>query len=149
MCCFVSSRRRHTRCALVTGVQTCALPICLPGKRHSPLLERSGFRPIGDEGGNRTRMFPPERARATGEPLQRCHRDMIERPPDMHAAADLRQAPAIAPPASPQTPTEPCVRAKAILGLHPAQKVLLLGHPPTLIGIRTKTQTYVKHHKRA
>src|SRR3546814_9857661 len=31
MCSFVvfffSSRRRHTRCALVTGVQTCALPI--------------------------------------------------------------------------------------------------------------------------
>src|SRR3546814_9854978 len=28
MCFFVfSSRRRHTRCALVTGVQTCALPI--------------------------------------------------------------------------------------------------------------------------
>src|SRR3546814_9087349 len=25
--CF-SSRRRHTRCSLVTGVQTCALPIC-------------------------------------------------------------------------------------------------------------------------
>src|SRR3546814_9212715 len=25
-----SSRRRHTRCALVTGVQTCALPICTP-----------------------------------------------------------------------------------------------------------------------
>src|SRR3546814_4578454 len=25
---FFSSRRRHTRCALVTGVQTCALPIC-------------------------------------------------------------------------------------------------------------------------
>src|SRR3546814_5076641 len=33
MNCFVfffSSRRRHTRCALVTGVQTCALPICSP-----------------------------------------------------------------------------------------------------------------------
>src|SRR3546814_3055629 len=30
MCClffFFSSRRRHTICALVTGVQTCALPI--------------------------------------------------------------------------------------------------------------------------
>src|SRR3546814_18853496 len=30
VCClifFLSSRRRHTRCALVTGVQTCALPI--------------------------------------------------------------------------------------------------------------------------
>src|SRR3546814_12022277 len=34
ICCemmfFFSSRRRHTRCALVTGVQTCALPICFP-----------------------------------------------------------------------------------------------------------------------
>src|SRR3546814_6806992 len=27
MCLFFSSRRRHTRCELVTGVQTCALPI--------------------------------------------------------------------------------------------------------------------------
>src|SRR3546814_14593024 len=29
-CFFFSSRRRHTRCALVTGVQTCALPIFDP-----------------------------------------------------------------------------------------------------------------------
>src|SRR3546814_5575914 len=30
MCCFFFlSRRRHTGCALVTGVQTCALPILL------------------------------------------------------------------------------------------------------------------------
>src|SRR3546814_20181072 len=28
-CFFFSSRRRHTRCALVTGVQTCALPILI------------------------------------------------------------------------------------------------------------------------
>src|SRR3546814_4513620 len=27
LCFFFSSRRRHTICALVTGVQTCALPI--------------------------------------------------------------------------------------------------------------------------
>src|SRR3546814_8640107 len=27
---FFSSRRRHTRCALVTGVQTCALPVSFP-----------------------------------------------------------------------------------------------------------------------
>src|SRR3546814_7619421 len=32
-CFFFSSRRRHTRCALVTGVQTCALPIS-----SSPIL---------------------------------------------------------------------------------------------------------------
>src|SRR3546814_3496003 len=44
---FCSSRRRHTRCALVTGVQTCALPISrdLAGKRtqvHRALLALSG-----------------------------------------------------------------------------------------------------------
>src|SRR3546814_10316166 len=34
---FFSSRRRHTRCALVTGVQTCALPISLrAGNPYSP-----------------------------------------------------------------------------------------------------------------
>src|SRR3546814_8252800 len=27
MCIFLLCRRRHTRCALVTGVQACALPI--------------------------------------------------------------------------------------------------------------------------
>src|SRR3546814_10476141 len=33
---FFSSRRRHTRCALVTGVQTCALPIFnAQGKRQT------------------------------------------------------------------------------------------------------------------
>src|SRR3546814_2700367 len=31
VCVFFSSRRRHTRCALVTGVQTCALPILFGG----------------------------------------------------------------------------------------------------------------------
>src|SRR3546814_5774793 len=40
---FFSSRRRHTRCALVTGVQTCALPIsnrklppCTPRRPPGP-----------------------------------------------------------------------------------------------------------------
>src|SRR3546814_10756195 len=36
---FFSSRRRHTRCALVTGVQTCALPIC--ATRHAAGLAHS------------------------------------------------------------------------------------------------------------
>src|SRR3546814_18005127 len=43
---FFSSRRRHTRCALVTGVQTCALPISSverPDQCRSPMvLERGG-----------------------------------------------------------------------------------------------------------
>src|SRR3546814_3471825 len=42
---FFSSRRRHTRCALVTGVQTCALPISL----YDGLLQR--FKEIGVAGG--------------------------------------------------------------------------------------------------
>src|SRR3546814_10697811 len=40
---FFSSRRRHTRCALVTGVQTCALPIYFlseNGVDSSALAER-------------------------------------------------------------------------------------------------------------
>src|SRR3546814_600029 len=42
LCFFFSCRRRHTRCALVTGGQTCALPICAatagaaPRRRPSP-----------------------------------------------------------------------------------------------------------------
>src|SRR3546814_8056775 len=36
---FLSSRRRHTRCALVTGVQTCALPICMMRTGHEYLKE--------------------------------------------------------------------------------------------------------------
>src|SRR3546814_6615357 len=49
---FFSSRRRHTRCALVTGVQTCALPIlCAP--RPYPFRGAGGAlrfrcRPAGD-----------------------------------------------------------------------------------------------------
>src|SRR3546814_15223735 len=36
---FCSSRRRHTRCALVTGVQTCALPIYLLQRHAAPQRE--------------------------------------------------------------------------------------------------------------
>src|SRR3546814_3303144 len=38
LCFFFSSRRRHTRCALVTGVQTCALPIS--PTTHRPATRR-------------------------------------------------------------------------------------------------------------
>src|SRR3546814_20446987 len=43
---FFSSRRRHTRCALVTGVQTCALPISSrqppPSRLEAWLLPAAG-----------------------------------------------------------------------------------------------------------
>src|SRR3546814_9058056 len=35
---FFSSGRQHTRCALVTGVQTCALPFCEQEWRRNPYL---------------------------------------------------------------------------------------------------------------
>src|SRR3546814_8969826 len=38
---FFSSRRRHTRCALVTGVQTCALPIYDKYSREGNLWRKS------------------------------------------------------------------------------------------------------------
>src|SRR3546814_5209139 len=47
---FFSSRRRHTRCALVTGVQTCALPICPvdeEAKTQADVLERDMGEPFG------------------------------------------------------------------------------------------------------
>src|SRR3546814_9189286 len=47
---FFSSRRRHTRCALVTGVQTCALPISFDefhrlvvDAEHSRSARNAGF----------------------------------------------------------------------------------------------------------
>src|SRR3546814_19796235 len=42
---FFSSIRRHTRCALVTGVQTCALPIAAGG-------DRVGLLVVGDRVGH-------------------------------------------------------------------------------------------------
>src|SRR3546814_1603075 len=41
---FCSSRRRHTRCALVTGVQTCALPISLQVELAAQVVLRDGYR---------------------------------------------------------------------------------------------------------
>src|ERR1044071_9083938 len=47
---FFSSRRRHPRYPLVTGVQTCALPICFPALRElTPIGFRDeGFRHVGE-----------------------------------------------------------------------------------------------------
>src|SRR3546814_14254372 len=40
MCFFFSRRRRDTRCAFVTGVQACALPICLNPLTPPPIGRR-------------------------------------------------------------------------------------------------------------
>src|SRR3546814_1843522 len=57
---FFSSRRRHTRCALVTGVQTCALPISLV-----PAFDGASPRKLGRmrDGTDLTRERPHDRGR--------------------------------------------------------------------------------------
>src|SRR3546814_9210762 len=70
---FFSSRRRHTRCALVTGVQTCALPISFRAARPMTLatfIKLSDFDELVDA------AFMPEAPNVAssesdlGEPLQ-------------------------------------------------------------------------------
>src|SRR3546814_8762679 len=74
---FFSSRRRHTRCALVTGVQTCALPIWLfapvSGRNCADWTRRGPLRPaLGSKLHGRTVEYhlPRKYRRAgnTGDP---------------------------------------------------------------------------------
>src|SRR3546814_8756101 len=68
--CF-SSRRRHTRCALVTGVQTCALPISIP-RPAPPVLRAAHGRIGGHKGGvsswDHSSRAPYGRAGGAGKP---------------------------------------------------------------------------------
>src|SRR3546814_18104344 len=67
---FFSSRRRHTRCALVTGVQTCALPISSPRRisgtcASRPLASRRSQTVIIDTGAKPSPRTPPPEADLT------------------------------------------------------------------------------------
>src|SRR3546814_4117154 len=69
---FFSSRRRHTRCALVTGVQTCALPICeIAGPERpalAPALAAARFHVLDP------RMLAGGKSRRPAEQAERaCH----------------------------------------------------------------------------
>src|SRR3546814_7827967 len=71
---FFSSRRRHTRCALVTGVQTGALPIC--SSYGSGTGRRRLRRSLSCADRNRTRRedtgAPPEPDRPSGKEAKAC-----------------------------------------------------------------------------
>src|SRR3546814_1018635 len=110
-CFFFSSRRRHTRCALVTGVQTCALPILDAAqdfaealascKREAAasfgddrvLLEKYVLNPrhievqvFGDSHGNAVHLFERDCS------LQRRHQKVIEEAPAPGMDATTRAA---------------------------------------------------------
>src|SRR3546814_5183920 len=66
---FVSSRRRHTICALVTGVQTCALPI------YTWSVAPSASLPIFDFGRNRGNL---RYARATYDAMVATYEKSVQ-----------------------------------------------------------------------
>src|SRR3546814_20932376 len=77
---FFSSRRRHTRCALVTGVQTCALPILQPRQRDKFKTRRTELIRMGSV------IPPPASGRGLGGELAQHPRCFAtaksEAPPD-------------------------------------------------------------------
>src|SRR3546814_17257115 len=62
--CFLSSRRRHTICALVTGVQTCALPIY-------PAADQASIPPFNTKVGRV--VFASKRSRADAVRIPERH----------------------------------------------------------------------------
>src|SRR3546814_3545609 len=90
---FFSSRRRHTRCALVTGVQTCALPISRP----SIAMQASAA--------------AVHRSRRLQQPMA----DRAKRPPG-EALIDLRRRLSLLPPRDPGR-TEIIARAAEAYGI--------------------------------
>src|SRR3546814_7424257 len=58
-----SSRRRHTRCALVTGVQTCALPIWLQPRRSTVRYKTNDVLTVGGNDTADAASLPSHRVR--------------------------------------------------------------------------------------
>src|SRR3546814_1894491 len=65
-----SSRRRHTRCALVTGVQTCALPIC--GLSSSAKRRRWQVKPRSSSTDCSRSSAPPSTGVTLGQRISAC-----------------------------------------------------------------------------
>src|SRR3546814_12710277 len=80
---FFSSRRRHTRCALVTGVQTCALPIwCHRGRPRSPDRAPRAAEPLLAPVPRPHRRPPPVQGRPAWPHLRPCCSTSRRSPPE-------------------------------------------------------------------
>src|SRR3546814_11445036 len=96
ICFFFSSRRRHTRCALVTGVQTCALPISVQKVHRGLIIGEAGLPDLLGREAEDGRRPADERVeqrvqhRAIGPPRLRRRRPAIQ-PVLATAAEDARQ----------------------------------------------------------
>src|SRR3546814_8864080 len=78
-----ASRRRHTRCALVTGVQTCALPIFGSEAKRDVGHDQQRDHPVK---GDRHRLIAASRLQHLGPPLPPTQ---AHRPPGSTAAGYL------------------------------------------------------------
>src|SRR3546814_9764810 len=79
---FFSSRRRHTSCALVTGVQTCALPIC--GERALEVdvevdLQLLGRWVVGDRRGHGRLVGVTNLAEGVAQQLRQLVGELLQR----------------------------------------------------------------------
>src|SRR3546814_4465972 len=79
---FFSSRRRHTRCALVTGVQTCALPISPSIRCHPVAVPASSVRAKKSKNCSmpwlQRQIVVPRGEQREGEPYQQDQRRACE-----------------------------------------------------------------------
>src|SRR3546814_17306663 len=85
---FFSSRRRHTSCALVTGVQTCALPISEADMTETATIEiPSGY--MQDAEG---RLVPESVVKPQHKPEDRLVRELMQGAVNLNGLlAELRQ----------------------------------------------------------
>src|SRR3546814_2461555 len=75
---FFASRRRHTRCALVTGVQTCALPISIISHTTSSVLNCVVLSPLSFAADLDCFRFLPVATTGSGVGNFRCLDSRIE-----------------------------------------------------------------------
>src|SRR3546814_16134955 len=99
---FFSSRRRHTRCALVTGVQTCALPIWPRQKpQENAGDDRDEFLGRPAEQGRRPVLERRGGTHVCGSPCSRSTRSRIVQPQGGSEASRTERCGTIRPAGTP------------------------------------------------
>src|SRR3546814_4289491 len=90
---FFASGRRHTRCALVTGVQTCALPILEAEAEEGSRGGEEGLRDRGRREGEEDRRHRQAHDRGIGpeDCLRRRRRQLVDAKAQHHHEGQRRQ----------------------------------------------------------
>src|SRR3546814_6432362 len=125
ICFFFASRRRHTRCALVTGVQTCALPIW-------------AGRPV-------SRNSRPQRAATNGRKAECLESVRGTRP----ASRRDRRAAAFSPRRQPRRRVpapSPCPTPYGRSGEHTSEPQSLMRTPQDVLRLKKTTTTQLTYH---